>query len=205
MNDIVEIENIIPKAYADAIEERVTGKQFQWYLNKSLVSPDFFTDRKKYLEYNPVGFNHFLYEENQVQSPQFEFFYPLILTIQDLKLFPNNSLERARFNLTEPRNSDLKNHMPHIDSWYEHYVVIYYVNDNNGSTFIFDQVNENFELDSKEFIETTNFTIKKEIKPKKGKIVAFNGQHYHASSYSTNSPYRVVLNMNFSGLDHVLL
>ena len=91
MDEIIEIEDIIGKTYQNSILERFTAKDFPWYLNKNLVSPDMFTSEND-KDYNPVGWNHFLYEENKVVSPMFEFVHPLVMTIQDLNLFHNNSI-----------------------------------------------------------------------------------------------------------------
>ena len=91
MDEIIEIEDIVGKTYQNAILERFTAKDFPWYLNKNLVSPDMFTGNSD-KEINPLGWNHFLYEENKVVSPVFEFVHPLVMIIQDLNIFPNNSL-----------------------------------------------------------------------------------------------------------------
>ena len=50
MDEIIEIEDIIGKTYQNSILERFTAKDFPWYLNKNLVSPDMFTseDDKDY-------------------------------------------------------------------------------------------------------------------------------------------------------------
>ena len=41
--------------------------------------------------------------------------------------------------------------------------------------------------------------IVKEIHPKKGRVLFFDGLTYHASSSGKNHPSRIVLNYNFSG------
>ena len=198
MDEIIEIEDIVGKTYQNAILDRFTAKDFPWYLNKNLVSPDMFTGNND-KEINPLGWNHFLYEENKVVSPVFEFVHPLVMIIQDLNLFPNNSLERMRANLAEcaPHNSQ-EHHLPHIDSWYEHYNVIYYMNDGDGDTFIMDQTNKDYNVDDFNFVKTAKWTVKKRITPKKGKIIAFPGHYYHASSPNRKDPYRIVLNINFA-------
>ena len=66
MDEIIEIEDIVGKTYQNAILERFTAKDFPWYLNKNLVSPDMFTGNSD-KDINPLGWNHFLYEENKVE------------------------------------------------------------------------------------------------------------------------------------------
>tara|TARA_A100001035_G_C27636355_1_gene432446 strand:- start:197 stop:823 length:627 start_codon:yes stop_codon:yes gene_type:complete len=201
-DDVIEIENIIGKTYQKTLLDRVTEKQFPWYLNKHQVSSDMFT---KDNDINPVGWNHFLFEEQKIISPIFDLFHPLVMTIQDLNLFPNASLERMRLNLNEmARDNPHEHHLPHIDSWYDHWNVIYYLNDSSGETYIFNETNKEYDTNDQEYVRNTKFTVKKKITPKQGKIVAFPGHYYHSSSPNRNSPYRILCNINFAGFDHVM-
>ena len=160
-DDIIEIENVIGKTYQKTLLERVTDKQFPWYLNKHQVSSDMFT---KDSDYNPVGWNHFLFEEQKIISPMFDIFHPLVMTIQDLELFPNNSLERMRLNLNERvRDNPQEHHLPHIDSWYEHWNVIYYLNDSSGETYIFNETNKEYDTNDQDYVANTKFTVKHKI------------------------------------------
>jgi hypothetical protein len=201
MSDIVIIDDFINKTYQDAILSRVTENKFPWYFNPNMVTPEFHTsDSDK--EYNHSGFNHFCYEDRAVVSNIFEFLHPMILQIQDNKMFPYNILERVRFNLTQKYTGSARDyHLPHIDSDYEHYNAIYYVNDADGDTFIFNETNETY--DRNVDVETMlgyDFTIKEKISPKKGRLLFFPGHYYHASSFCTKSPYRIILNMNFGNI-----
>jgi len=203
-DDIIVIDNIITKSYQNAILDRVTAHTFPWYFNPNLITPNF-AKGKEYMDSNPVGLNHFLFEDGKVDSPFFDFLYPLILSIQDMNMFPKASTERMRMNLTQRNpNSTKEHHLPHIDSFYEHWNVIYYVNDNDGPTYIFNDTNKNYEYKDQDFMLTNNFSVKQKIYPKKGRIVAFPGFYYHASSFCKEFPYRIVLNINFSGLQDVL-
>ena len=67
-----------------------------------------------------------------------------------------------------------------MDNETPHYTGIYYVNDCDGDTFLFDGTKE----------------IAK-ISPKKGRIVIFDGKTLHAGSHPYNSDFRMVINFNF--------
>jgi hypothetical protein len=92
--------------------------------------------------------------------------------------------------------------MPHIDTWFPHWNAIYYVNDCDGDTFIFNEVNETYDPGESDInkIKDMQFTVKRRITPKKGKIVIFPGKYYHSSSYTRNSRYRCVVNINLENL-----
>lgn len=196
--DVIEVEDLVCKSYQNHIFDRVTSKVFPWYFNPNLVTPKIQTTNK---DLNHVGFNHFLYEEQKPVSPiYFEMMYPLVLQLSDLNLFQSNILERMRFNYTQKNSaSSLQYHLPHTDSQYPHYNAIYYVNDSDGDTFIFNQTNKDF-ADPLEKCIDNDFTIKHRCTPKKGKVVIFPGEYYHSSSFCRTNEYRIVLNMNFGKL-----
>lgn len=89
-------------------------------------------------------------------------------------------------------------HFPHVDftdNWdlenKEYTSLIYYVNDSDGDTFIFDKIeygnNDRFKLN-----------VEKRISPKQGKISSFPSNQYHASSNPITSYRRLAVNIVFS-------
>lgn len=204
-NEIFEIENIIPVDYQNHIENLMTESKFPWYLNKNLVSPDAeFQER----EDNHLGFNHFFYEDNVACSPHFNLLYPLVLSITSGSPVKFNRLIRMRANLTmQNKHSLLNHHLPHIDSYFPHWNAVYYVNDSDGDTVIFNETNDTYTSGQYDIdmISNGNFTVKQRITPKKGKIVIFKGRYYHASSFPRDSRYRCVININLECLQDLLL
>ena len=68
---------------------------------------------------------------------------------------------------------------PHIDYHDKHYVIILYLNESDGNTVIFK--NEIKSKKSKSVIEYSDVIgIKHEVSPEVGKIICFDGKHYHA-------------------------
>lgn len=199
-DEIFEIENIIPKDYQDHLARLMSSFDFPWYYNPSLVSGDSVFQEQ---ENNISGFNHFFYEEGKSTSPFFDLIYPLVLSITSKADARFNILMRMRANLTFPnKSSTLLHHMPHIDSFSPHWNAIYYVNDSDGDTFIFNETNDNYSSgdDDIERIKNSEFTIKHRCTPKKGKILVFTGKYYHSSSFCKESKHRCVINMNLGQL-----
>lgn len=202
MNDnIYEIENIIPIDYQNHIEKLMLGSNFPWYYNPSLVSPD-----QEFLQRadNHQGFNHFFLEQGK-PSAYFESLYPLALSITSHPCIVSNNLVRMRANLTlNSAGSSLQHHLPHIDMWSPHWVAIYYVNDSDGDTVIFNETNDDYDSGPSDVnkILSGNFTIKRRVTPKKGKVLIFEGKYYHTSSWPTVNKCRSVININ---LEHIAL
>jgi len=197
MNDIIEIENVIPLDYQKHLLDLTTGFNFPWVLNKNIVSgDDCFADQKN----NPAGFNHFFYENNKPTSNFFDIIYPMVMSItSQVKDLPINRLIRARANLTLANHApEADQFMPHIDSFFPHYVAIYYVNDSDGDTIIFNETNDTYDSGDTDInkIKTGPFTIKRRVTPKQGKVLLFPGNYYHTASFCKSSKYRCLINMN---------
>jgi hypothetical protein len=199
MNDIIEIDNIIPVDYQNHIEKIMLGSNFPWYYNPNLVSPDQpFLQRAD----NHQGFNHLFLEEGKASS-YFESVYPLVLSITSQPCISANNLVRMRANLTlNAAGSSLQHHLPHIDTWRPHWVAIYYVNDSDGDTIIFNETNNTYNSGQSDIDKTLTgkFTIKQRVTPKKGKVLIFEGKYYHTSSWPTTNKCRSVINMNFENI-----
>lgn len=104
--------------------------------------------------------------------------------------FSYNSISRIKINLI-PRDPDFTmeyHHMPHIDSDGEHQVFIYYVNDSDGDTILFDDFFNG---------QTPKLESFERISPKQGRGMVFNGLQYHASSSPCYSKYRCIINVDF--------
>jgi hypothetical protein len=98
-------------------------------------------------------------------------------------------INRAKINiLTQNSSSENLYHTPHIDDDVKHWVMIYYINDTDGDTYIF---NETYDGTEKQL------TINQCISPEKGKFVVFNGKYFHSSSSPKKSTIRSVININF--------
>jgi len=94
----------------------------------------------------------------------------------------NFNLIRAKSNLIiQNENKNSSYHPPHVDYTTNHFVMLYYVNNSDGDTHFFNKDNKMFYS----------------CKPKKGRIVMFDGSILHSSSCPSKTEARCVLNVNF--------
>ena len=96
---------------------------------------------------------------------------------------------RIKANILNKTNKKDHIHPPHIDMNIPHMVLLYYVNDSDGNTIIF---NEKYCYE-----EITTLTVDKVITPKAGSAIIFDGLTYHSSSSPKNTKERIVLNINY--------
>ena len=86
---------------------------------------------------------------------------------------------------------DRRHTPPHVDTTGEHYVFIYYVNDSDGNTNLYNE-----KYDGKTVRTADDLTIFKSITPKAGLGVLFSGKVFHTWQPPFNSKVRCIINMN---------
>ena len=97
----------------------------------------------------------------------------------------------ANFYIPSPNFVEHNYMLPHIDQEEPHLTLIYYVNNCEGETYLFNELYR-----QNEEVTHYNKTLGKTIMPKQGRAILFNGFRYHAGSPSRHT-VRQVININF--------
>ena len=99
---------------------------------------------------------------------------------------------RIRASLKTHKKGFTEQHynLPHVDYHFPHKSVVYYVNESDGDTWMF---NEEF----KQFPEPDIFTVKQRITPKPNRLIIFDGLCYHTASNPINNDSRMIININY--------
>ena len=98
-------------------------------------------------------------------------------------------ITRSRSNVSHPA-IDRRHTPPHVDNRDDHYVFIYYVNDSDGNTNIY---NEKYDGTVR---TQDDLTLFKSITPKAGLGVMFSGKVFHTWQPPLNTKARCIINMN---------
>jgi hypothetical protein len=199
MQDIVLIDDCIPKEVQDEIEEMFTDAIFPWYY---LQSSNYGNDidnipasKRSLSELEKVSdcpqFFHNIYSKDKWCTDLGVYnFFKIILSVP----YSIGKILRIKSNLTYPipdrentvigiPHCDFTGNIPNLLTG------IYYVNDSDGETIIFNEVFEDKIYD--------NLSIKLKIEPKKGRLVLFNGSYLHCATNPYNTSHRIVVNFNF--------
>ena len=216
--DIAVYDNAVPEALADELEKLLTGPNFPWYLMHD-VDRDQLTDlsnHRVHVDGNSVStvqLGHGVFDaslNNPFIDKQTIDLSELILKtavehtcgsvtpIDDRAheyepLFEVDKL-RIKFNMLLPNNKlvEGKNNIPHVDNRFTNsYSAIYFVNDSDGDTVIY---NEKFTKDTID--RPLRLSVKRRITPKKNRFVLFDGQYFHASTNPRDCEKRIVMNCN---------
>lgn len=176
IENIYIFENVITEKDEDILLEYMKTKYTQWYFVEDVAKIGIHN-----LQFN--GWSRHITNEEPIEDVIFNIIKKIeknTLENANLKFLKNyryklNCLEPLR---TKPTLEELYTNT-HVDDNIEHIVLIYYANDVDGDTILFDN----------------NNTILKSISPKKGKVVLFDGSIKHCPSWPTEKN-RYVLNYN---------
>ena len=164
------IDNLLPQSYADEIENVLLRNSFPWYFLEDITYSN--TDKFNELSNKTPGLTHSVLINGTPSG-----YFDLVKIIPHLALNTDFKFDKIRAFLQLPINTKQKHNNIHVDSILPHIVCLYYVNDSEGDTYLF------------------NGDITQIITPKKNRVVLFDGSIKHASSAPTKSP-RCVLNYN---------
>jgi len=186
-------DNFLPDFIADNIENVFTvdsdvpyffhptscGKYGNPYYHLYLKNKDIIVEAPQ--------FAHYFYDEKHKQINSGYIKYPVsILNIFKDKFNDINfNIVRMKANMQLQNKKSNENYtaMPHRDFDFEHVVLLYYVNNSDGDTILFEDT-------------TDKLKIAHRIQPKKNRLLVFDGNWLHSSSVPINSEYRVVFNFD---------
>jgi hypothetical protein len=192
---VIEIADAIPKPYQDQVEQELGSSRMVWSFSDEIARS------ASGFKASYPGFGHMAYlaDENEpVISPMSSLLLPILFVFCDKANIEYHALLRIRVGLFTKTISDAQHHNPHVDYGEPHRTAVYYVNDCDGDTFIFDQTFEDVSVeDSGAYANANKFTIRRSVAPRKGKMICFDGRHYHASSYPTKASKRIAITFNF--------
>ncbi len=138
-----------------------------------------------------VGMFHTFVYDGQICSSFYKDIEWILDDFQKLG-FDKNKLLRIRAGLFF-RHPSSDPHIAHVDAKTPHTTAVYYVNDCDGDLIIYDETYK-----SHPFKTPLVPTEIKRFQPSMGKLVVFDGQYYHSSSYPTKKSLRLAITLNFA-------
>lgn len=191
------VDDLLTPSYCDSIYNLAKGHLSYQYMEKTswtdaeLAPPLAYDPKVKDFGQFSCAVSDCDLKEKIVFGWAYEQLKPIFYTIKDK--FPELGLlgtVRCKFNiLTRQEVGDCYN-QPHVDVHYPTYTMLYYLNDCDGDTVLFNEI-------AKETDESLQLTIKQRISPKKNRAIIFESNRYHASCNPSNSEARFVMNWVF--------
>lgn len=106
---------------------------------------------------------------------------------------------RWKINWTTPIGDHNPMDLLHYDTITDHIAMVYYINDSNGDTCIYNNINgNNAETLHKNFnsVDYDSYSLLHKVSPKMGRCVVFDGKLAHRGSYPSDGN-RFIINFNF--------
>ena len=123
---------------------------------------------------------------------------PLLFVSCDKASLKFTNLIRVRLGMFTQTPVDVPYHNPHVDFYDPHIVGLYYVNDSDGDTVVFNETSDELTVEqSVRYANEGRFTELARIAPKKGRMAFFDGKHYHSSMHPKQHPNRIVVTFDF--------
>lgn len=197
-NKIHIIDNFLPDLEFLKLQESVMSVNFPWFYNEhvSLAPED--NEILDPLAVETDGFHHIFYDKPyNTTSFTYEYLDNFITRLKDILGFTEDKIIRFRASLKSPRIgfTEQNYNLPHVDYFFPHETLIYYLNDSDGDTRIFDQQFEQTGADAG-IGHHEIFTTKHRVTPKANRLLWINGFRYHTASNPINTKRRVILNIN---------
>ena len=213
MEPYIIIDDIVSKEKADEIEEYMFSGKISWkFISKGrsskyneMIKTQLDGDKKRK---SLFAFKNVMYDCGDILNQDRYF--------DDLTEIVDNVCKRQNWTLTNqmsihtllfPHVAGLQegeyNGIPHVDrvpSQYNpiHKICIYYVNDVDGETIIFNNTTD--DTKPEEALNIDNLTPIKKVSPKKGRCLIIDGDRYHAAG-KPKTDFRMTLNFNFEMMD----
>ncbi len=186
---IFVFDDIIDKDYQNKIENLMFGPKCNWFYQYDVTKP---IDN---VQARPGFSHHFFIKDVGESSEHHQFLLPLIRQSLNKINFKYNNILQGRSFLQLPLNLKDRHIVdtPHIDAIIPHFVVLYYVIDNEANTIIYENKFKGKNYD--EIPIKKDLVIKQKVKPKKGRVVMFNGFHWHTAEQPENN-VRCIINYN---------
>ena len=205
IDNIYVFDDIIEKPYQELIKETLLGgdkpptvdnveEEFPWYYTSDITDATHegpFQGR--------FGFSHqYVDAEEGIISDFHNLFLGLIKNSCKKINVKKVDVLQGRSFLSTPTNIPKDDvDTPHVDMVAPHFVMLYYVCDSDGDTIIY---NEKTKFDDCTPDPKMNYTIKNKVSPKQGRVVLFDGRHFHTSE-QPNHNLRCIVNYNLIDLN----
>jgi hypothetical protein len=196
MPEIIQVDDAIPRAYQDQILAELGSPRMSWFFHEESARA-----AKGQFDTNFAGFSHPAFnirEPNPVLSPLNAVLVPILFLFCEKAGLPFTALLRVRIGLFTRSSVEAPHHNPHVDFYEPHRTALYYVNDSDGDTFVFNETYRDVPAQlAPAHVNEGKFTVAGRISPKKGRMATFDGGHYHASMHPTDHVSRIVVTYNF--------
>ena len=182
------IDNVISKGYQDYLEQLLLdSNDLPWFLNKNLNDHNQTDNPSPGLAIQSIS-------DGKDHGMLALIFRSLAYSLAEKLDISINEIINARTFLQLPGGnlSETIVREYHVDYAKPHKVLLYYVNDSDGDTIVLKQ---KYPFSHNRISGLTQGEVLQQISPKKGRVVMFDGSHFHSSTVPSKQ-LRCVINID---------
>ena len=193
MSSVQIFDNFLSEDIYEKVKDRICGYRQPWYFQSNITIED---RENIVVPIDKFGFNfaikrvdeEFGFDDLEVRKTfnVLQEFY-----LKQKKVLKKARISRSRLDMTLYSKESIL-FEPHIDLFKPHLATIFYVNDSDGNTVIYDQKwnpEQGYDQD---------LTVMQEIEPVANRLIAFDGMHIHTGHNPTKHSNRILINTNFA-------
>lgn len=198
-NSLRVVENFLDDDKFDEMSKSILGAKFPWfYGDKVSLDPRDAESIKDPLARETHGFHHVIFDRQWgVKSYCYDILNPLFEKIGKTFGYTQDHEIRIRLGLKFQQQgfTEENYNLPHVDYYYPHDSLIYYLHDTDGDTRIF---NEWHVPNNADILDLPNtFTTQSRVSPKANRLVLINGLQFHTASNPIACTRRAIVNINY--------
>tara|TARA_B100000287_G_C20627412_1_gene778409 strand:+ start:126 stop:707 length:582 start_codon:yes stop_codon:yes gene_type:complete len=188
-------DNFASPEYFEQLQHVIAGPFQTWYYQDNIVGNFWGKD-----QLGKHGLNCWVVEQPNVFTDSYTSGLLTNLLLQMKTVINRENVLRSRLDMTFYTPNDTECY-PHIDDIVPHIATIFYFNDSDGNTVIYNE-----KYDSEDGIYSSKvikekkieLTVQKEIEPKANRLITFDGSFIHTGNVPCKHNNRIILNSNFN-------
>jgi len=181
------IDNYLDKDTFKKITDLVLSDNFPWFYNENI------TQDKSNQHVFSYGFTHIFHDGQKRNTYYSELILPITKQIQTT--VNGGDILRSRLDMTMSVSGKYM-HNPHIDYPYDNITTIFYLNDSDGDTVLFNEYGN----DINTVYKRERLTEINRVSPKANRLLIYDGNRLHTGNSPVNHKRRILLNSNFAYL-----
>ena len=191
MSSIQIFDNFLPENTYQKIKDRICSPSHPWYFQNSITSI-----ANKEPSINKFGFNFCIKAYNDdfgLRDIEVKKTFDVLidLYLKQKKVLKKARIVRTRMDMTVYSNESIL-YEPHVDINEPNLTSIFYVNDSDGNTVIYNQ-----KWNPEQGINQ-ELTVMEEIEPVGNRLICFDGLHIHTGHNPMKHSNRILINTNFA-------
>lgn len=205
------IDNFYDQDTFDSLQKLILGPALPWHYSDKLSAPEWFKiDDPHAIETDGMHCTILDRKRNYI-TDEYVFLRKYFQQMAEKIGKKEEDIFRIRIVMKWPHIGITDDHynIPHIDSPIPHQTGMLYMNDSDGDTRLFHQIqpeikhkfldpncsNEDKETHAEQYIRS-GFTMQHRITPKANRFLLIDGMQYHTAGMPVTSQRRVLININ---------